>query len=120
MTRTPTFLVLLFLLVSCSSKKNIPFGILKPEKMQEVFWDIIRAETYTSQYFARDTSKNVLVENVRLQKQVFAVHKISKEDFYNSFKFYESNPTLMYTLLDSMVKNADREKIVIKTLIPEI
>ena len=73
--------------------------------MQVVLWDIIRAEAFTSQYI----KANNIEENAKLQKQVFAMNHLSKEDFYQSFNYYRLHTALMKTILDSMINKAGRE-----------
>jgi hypothetical protein len=99
------FLILLF---SCS-KSRLPAGILKPEKMQAVFWDFIRADVYANEYIRRDSSKNVDLENIKLQQQVFKLHKVTKEEFYRSYDYYLKHPALMGGMMDTMLVR--RQKI---------
>ena len=81
--------------------------------MQGVFWDIIRAENYTNHLVAADLKKDRTIENARFQQQIFAIHRVSKKDFYKSYSYYKANPVLMKTLLDSMINKASRGKIFI-------
>ena len=78
--------------------------------MQGVFWDIIRTETYTNHLVTADYKKNRIEDEARLQKQVFMIHGVSKEEFYKSYNYYKKYPLLMKTLLDSMINKAGREK----------
>ena len=110
MSRLIIIVTAVFILISCNSKNKIPSGILPPDKMQAVLWDIIRADAYTRNYIKIDTAKNALVENARLQKNIFAMYQVSKESFYNSYAFYKTNPMLFKTLLDSMTNKASRDR----------
>jgi len=103
-------LIGLIFLFSCGDKKSVPTGILKPVKMQAVLWDMFRADALTFNFITRDTSKKPEVENVKLQQQIFAEQKISKEDFYKSYEFYKAHPDMMQPILDSMIDKATREK----------
>ena len=47
MIRRCIFLFVLVSLISCGGKDKIPVGILKPDKMQAVLWDIINADAFT-------------------------------------------------------------------------
>ena len=97
-------------LFSCKEKKNIPAGILEPEKMQKVFWDVLRADAFAFNFVTKDSSKNAAAENIKLQQQIFAVHKVSKIEFYNSYDYYLNNTSLLQPLLDSMIAKAERNK----------
>jgi hypothetical protein len=101
---------LIFLLVSCGSKK-VPEGkVLSTDKMQAVMWDILQAEAYTDLYLKKDSSKNIFLQNAALQKKVFLLHKISKEDFYKSYDYYSNHSAEMRILLDSISVKAERNR----------
>ena len=40
----------LVLMISCGKKDKLPAGILKPEKMQAVLWDVIKADVFTTDF----------------------------------------------------------------------
>lgn len=106
-------IVLLIALVAgflACSKSKVPSGILKPEKMQAVMWDFIRADIYANETIRRDTTKNVEVENARLQLQVFQLHKITREEFYNSYDYYLKNQELMKSMIDTMLVRQQKLK----------
>jgi hypothetical protein len=86
-------------------------GILGKEKMQAVMWDIIGANSFTEQFIKRDSLKNAVVENMKMQQKIFSMHNITKEDFYKSYNYYCSQPDLMRTLLDSIVARGERDRI---------
>ncbi|HNU89169.1 MAG TPA: DUF4296 domain-containing protein [Ferruginibacter sp.] len=110
MIRNLTCFLMLALLLSCGNKREQPSGILKPDKMQAVLWDVIRADAFTTEYIKKDSAKNDEEENLKLQQQVFAIHHVSKEDFYKSFDYYKKNSGLMKAIIDSMVSQADKKR----------
>jgi hypothetical protein len=89
-------------LSSCNHKNTLPDGILKKDQMQAVLWDIFKAEVFTSQFIKKDTLKNPIIENAKLQNQIFAIHHISREDFYKSYNYYKEHTDLLQAVLDSM------------------
>jgi hypothetical protein len=95
---------------SCGNKDKLPAGILKPEKMQAVLWDVIKAEAFTNEFIKKDSAKNAAAENLKLQQQIFAIHKISKTDFYNSYDYYKLNTVVFKKIVDSMIAQAERKK----------
>lgn len=99
-----------FFLFSCESKNDIPKGILKPAKMQLVLWDVIRADVFTYEFVKKDSAKIPEVENVKLQQQIFAIHKTTKDEFYKSFSFYKTHPDIMQPLLDSIISKATKDR----------
>ena len=105
--------MLLFVLViinSCGNNGKTPSGILKPEKMQAVLWDVIKAEAFTNDFIKKDSSKNAAAENLKLQQQIFAIHQVSKNDFYKSYDYYKTNTPVFRVMLDSMIVQAGRNK----------
>ena len=111
MRRIIILLAWLALIGSCSNKEKIPDGILKPEKMNAVLWDVIKADVFTAEFIKKDSTKNAAAENLKLQQQIFAIHKISKADFYNSYDYYKSNTVVFKKIVDSMIAQAERKKI---------
>lgn len=99
-----------FFLFSCGNKKDIPAEILKPVKMQAVLWDVLRADVFTYDFITKDSAKKPEAENVKLQQQIFLVHKTTKEAFYKSYEFYKSHPSLLQPILDSIISKASSEK----------
>lgn len=100
----------LVLIGSCADKEKIPAGILKPDKMQAVLWDVMKADAFTNDYIKKDSSKNAGAENLKLQQQIFAIHKISKEDFYKSYDYYKTNTVVFKKIVDSIIAQAERKK----------
>jgi hypothetical protein len=109
--RTIAFACTVFLF-SCVDKQTVPDGILKPAVMQKVMWDVLRADAFTFDFIKRDSAKKPEAEDVKLQQQIFAIHKVSKEDFYRSYNFYKMHPDLMQPILDSMINKATRDKFI--------
>ena len=103
MIRICIFLFGLFLLTSCRNNDKVPSGILEPEKMEAVLWDVIKADVFTKEYIKKDSVKNDTAENLKLQQQVFAIHKVSKVDFYKSYDYYKENTKQFKIILDSMI-----------------
>ena len=110
MTVKRILLAAVVFLFSCGNKNNIPKGILQPAKMQLVLFDVLRADNFVSEYVKKDSAKKPEEEIAKLQRQIFAVHKISKEDFYKSYEFYKAHPDIMQPMLDSMISASNRNK----------
>ncbi len=100
--------VILISLFSCQNKKKEE--ILKPEKMQAVLWDIIRADNFTIDFIKKDSTKNVNEENVKMQIEIFAIHKITKDEFYSSLDYYKKNNGLMKPIIDSIISKAEKTR----------
>ncbi len=101
--------LLIFLCTSCKDKHR-EGTVLSQEKMQTVLWDILQADAFTANFIKKDSSKKDAAENAALQKKIFELHKISREDFTASYDYYSSQPELMKALLDSMSAKAERDR----------
>ena len=89
-------------------------GIKKPmpvEKMKVMMWDLIKAGEWHTFIIIKDSTLKQKKEDIRLFEQVFAVHGITKEQFYNSYKYYEAHPVEFKVLIDSVEAFAIREKL---------
>ena len=102
--------IVLFCMTGCAGKTGKDSGILNQEKMQAVMWDIIGADVYTEQFIKKDSLKNAPVENMQLQNKIFAIHKVTRADFYKSYDYYVSHSDLIKVILDSMTAKAERER----------
>ena len=95
--------LLLFVTSGCKNKDSIPGTVLPPKKMQAVLWDMMRADQFLSDYVLnKDTSLKKIPESLKYYQQIFAIHKINKEQFQHSFSFYKSHPVLLKALMNSL------------------
>ena len=102
--RTRLLIILaVVLLAGCSNKSDIPSGIIPPDKMQLVLWDLMRADQYLGTYvFNRDTALNRVAESLKYYQRIFKFHDITKEQFDQSFTFYRARPILFKAIMDSI------------------
>lgn len=97
------FLFFAALLFSCSGKNKIPEDVLSQKKMVSVLWDLFRADEFLTVYvLPADSTINKKEETIRYYEEVFKLHKTDKAAFQKSFSFYETHPSLMKQLLDSL------------------
>ena len=105
-----TVLIICTVLLSCADKKAFPKDVIRPEKMEEIFWDYISADVYATEFVKADSIKKPLTENLRLQNELFRMHHTTKEQFYKSYDYYVSHPEMMEAMLDSMIIRQSRLK----------
>ena len=103
------FLSIVFFMYSCGGK-NSRGNILPTARMQEVMWDMFLADAFTQKYLKKDSSKAELTNNASLQQKIFQLHKITREDFYTSYAYYNNHPDIMRVMLDSITVRAERER----------
>ena len=103
MRKTLLLIISCVILVACKNKKAIPGGILPQKKMQEVLWDMMRADQFLTDFVInKDTAANRDTESIKLYRSIFAIHHISKKEFRESFLFYNDHPALLKTIMDSI------------------
>ena len=106
--RILVILASLIFFFACSSGENIPDSVLPPKKMEAIFWDMLRADELAGQYKLTDTSRTTLQIHSELYDKIFSLHKISRDEFNKSFKFYQTRPDLFKPMLESLSKRSDK------------
>jgi hypothetical protein len=101
------FIIISVLLFSCSDN-NLPRGILSQEKMELMLWEQMKTDAFTKEFISKDSSKNLALENIKLQQKLFAKYKIDKDEFYDSYEYYLKHDALMKDVLDSIVAKQTR------------
>ena len=100
---------LLFMQMSCNngpSKAVIPI-----DSMKLIMWDMMKADEVFIRKLVADTNATKNKEDVKLYETVFRIHKISKDRFFESYRYYEAHPLLMKEIVDSIDAKSNRERI---------
>lgn len=95
------------LFFSCDDKK-VPEGIIPPEQMETIMWQMMQTDEFTSDAFARDSTKNLHTERIKRYRQVFQLNGTTKEAFAKSYDYYMAHPDLTKTMFDSLSARAAR------------
>ncbi|MBN8862152.1 MAG: DUF4296 domain-containing protein [Sphingobacteriales bacterium] len=97
-------------MMACNRGPKVPKGVLQPDKMEDVLWDMIQTGEFLSGYVLyRDTNINAVLESQRWYEKVYSFHQISKEDFKRSYNWYRDHPDMMKRILDSLSVRKDPE-----------
>ncbi|HWB28790.1 MAG TPA: DUF4296 domain-containing protein [Chitinophagaceae bacterium] len=96
-------------LISCSSGDDIPRDVIPINDMKVIMYDVMCAQELAAVTNPKDTVA-ARDRTFELYQQVFAIHKITKDDFFKSFHYYEANPDKISILYDSISAYADRKK----------
>ena len=88
------FFLSLFLL--CCNQKDHP--VLSPDKMEIIMWELTQADVFTQDFIAKDSSKNLVKENLKLQQKIFAKNKTDRKTFYKSYDYYLKHEELLKPL----------------------
>jgi Domain of unknown function (DUF4296) len=108
--RWASLVILVCLFAACKSPNKIPDDIMGIDKMKFIVWDMIQAGAFSENKFSKspDTLK---IKTIELFQQVFAIHGISKEEFYKSYRYYEEHPDKNKILMDSVSAYATRQRL---------
>lgn len=102
--------VLITGLMACSGRK-LPKGILEPEKMEAVMWDMLRAGEMLNGYILyRDTMTNAVLESQRWYQKIYDLHGTTKEEFMRSYEYYREHPDLSRALFDSLARYEEKKE----------
>ena len=105
-----TGILVFFIYIGCTNQYKVPDDILPKDKMEKVLWDMIVADRYSAAILAKDSTKNIKEETFKLYEQGFSVHKISRQEFIKSFKYYLKRPDIAQVMLDSLATHANRRR----------
>jgi len=110
----------LFVVMVCSffaacSSDDVPKDVIPLEKMKLIVFDVMRSEQLASIKYSKDTAA-LRRTAPEFYQQVFSIYKISKDDFYKSFDYYEAHPDKEKELLDSVsaIAGRNRQEIYLK------
>lgn len=115
MKKLLTTLIVVF--VGCS-QSPVPKGILLPNEMQKVVYDILRVDDYVVNTISRDTTVNIKKQRSIYYEEVFKLHNTNRKQFYASYKYYQQHPDLQKTLYDSISAEASKETDVKPRVLP--
>jgi hypothetical protein len=97
-----TLLILFLVLFIFSCKSSVSGDVLSPKKMQAVLWDVMQADEMAEYYVAKDSTFRILSKHIDYYQKVFAIHKITKDEFTKSLAYYENHPSRLNPVLDSL------------------
>ncbi|TDH18308.1 DUF4296 domain-containing protein [Segetibacter sp. 3557_3] len=97
-------------LSSCNSQSSVPDDVLPPNQMKKIVFDLLRADEYVTSYVFKDTSFNRKQETIRMYEHVFLVHKISRDEFFKSYQYYQEHPDKHKVMFDSLANWAAQHR----------
>jgi hypothetical protein len=101
------FLVIFCVIAAGCGGDSVPTGVMKPDKMRTVLWDVLRADEIAVR--KRVDSANTTADNyIGAYRQVLTNNKVSKEDFKKSLQYYQTHPADLKPILDSLQKMVDK------------
>lgn len=102
MRRCFLLIITVVIVIACNRGK-VPSGILPPEKMEAVLWDMMRADILVTNYMMTKDPTTVRDTAVtKLYHTIYSLHSISEEKFNKSFLYYKAHPELLKQVMDSI------------------
>jgi spore coat polysaccharide biosynthesis predicted glycosyltransferase SpsG len=86
----------------------MPFGIIKPEEMKNILWDVMRSQTLASELSFKDSTINIATKTNALTKKVFEIHKTDSAHFNESYNWYVKHPLKLKIIFDSLYAQKQR------------
>ncbi len=115
--RKAIYICLTVIFIGCSHSP-VPGGILSPDKMEKVVYDLLKVDEYLNNFVAKDTTENIKMKRSILYEQVFKLHDTERKQFYTSYKYYQQHPDIQKTLFDSVSAKAGRGNAVLPHIVP--
>jgi hypothetical protein len=94
--------------VSCNGNKSGGRPIIDEDKMANIMYDVLLAESYAESYLLKDTllNKDSLLK-VEMDK-VMKVYGITSSNFAESYLYYKAHPLQLEKVMDSAHERAVR------------
>jgi len=107
------WLLLVLVALSCRSDNQVPSGVLPPAKMQELLWDMMRADQFVVSFvLPADSTLQKEAEKIKWYNRVLALHQVSEQQFKKSFSYYQDHPDLMASIMDSIARKDENIDLV--------
>lgn len=109
MIRTTSLLLVCFLF-ACSNKVKVPKGILPPNQMQKVMWEMVKADEWINFQSTADSAFKRYSKSAVLYQTIFKNQHTTDSQFKTSFRYYQRHPDLMKIVLDSLQAESNRKQ----------
>ncbi|HEX8279558.1 MAG TPA: DUF4296 domain-containing protein [Segetibacter sp.] len=106
--RAGSIILLIIILAACSSSP-VPKGILPPNRMQKIVYDLIRIDEFMNNFVTKDSAVDLKKKRSSLYDQVFKVNNTNRKEFYSSYKYYQEHPNVQKELFDSLHESLHRK-----------
>lgn len=112
-------LAIVILGYSCNNKEKAPEKLLSRDKMEDILWDLMRADLFINNYMlVKDTALDKKKQGIELYSQILKLHKVSQDQFRESFLYYRSQPDELKVLMDSLSHHKDTSLLKKPTIAP--
>jgi len=115
--RKAIYICFTVILIACSNS-SLPKGILTPDKMENIVYDLLKADEYLSNFVSKDTSVNIKKQRGIFYGKIFKLYDTNRKEFYTSYAYYQQHPDIQKTLFDSISAKAGRGNTVSPRILP--
>ncbi|MBB1283085.1 DUF4296 domain-containing protein [Flavisolibacter sp. BT320] len=95
------WIIICLVWASCSGE-SVPKNVLPPEKMQDVMYDVVRVDEMVDFLRMSDSTYHLFSKRSALYDTVFGLHKVTKERFQQSLKYYQGRPDLLKEMMNNL------------------
>jgi hypothetical protein len=107
--RLLVFVLLVSLLAACANSDSIPGNVISKQKMETIIWQLVQSDEYVNIRSAKDTTKKISTEKMKIYQQVFDLNGVSLAEFKKSYLFYMEHPNISKEMFDSISVRANRQ-----------
>src|SRR5688572_3567606 len=98
MKRLLFFSIIAFFSCADNSSKNI----LSVKQMQDIQWDLMRADEMVDYYKLTDSLYPYEQKRIEYYNKVYSIHHTNKEAFTKSLHYYTARPPLLKQILEGV------------------
>ena len=98
------FLFISMVLMACSGPSPVPGEFIAQDKMQTLLFDLIKADEMVDFYRVSDSTYQPVAKRTALYDSVFGLHKVTRENFQRSLRYYQGRPDILKDMFDEMYK----------------
>lgn len=99
---------LIAVLVSCSGNKGSKEAVIEQDKMSNIMYDVLLAESFVESYLMKDTMLNKDSLLKAEMDKVLKVYGITPLQFSESYLYYKAHPLQLEIVMDSAHERAIR------------
>ena len=92
------------------SCNNNEANILSIREMQDIQWDLMRADEMVDYYKLSDSLYPFEQKRMEYYNKVYSIHHTNKEDFTRSMHYYTARPALLKQIVEGVHTKGQRQE----------